>query len=65
MMPLWLRSRAPHEQLHYRLSDKVPFNAEAGKEFGDDADANEHFVKLHSIMSDGVGIPDNEAEGIS
>ena len=47
----------------YRLGEKVPFNAKAGK-FGDDADANEHFMKLHSIMSDGVGIPENEAEYI-
>ncbi len=40
----------------YRLGQKVPFNAKAGR-FGDNADAHEHFMKLHHIMSDGVGIP--------
>ena len=45
----------------YRLGNNVPFNAKAGK-FGDNADAHEHFMKLHSIMSDGVGVPENDAE---
>ena len=45
----------------YRLGRKVPFNAKAGK-FGDNADAAEHFLKLHEIMRDGVGIPQDKAE---
>lgn len=40
----------------YRLGTKVPFNAKAGK-FGDNADAAEHFQRLHEIMSGGVGLP--------
>jgi predicted dehydrogenase len=43
----------------YRLGKKVPFNAKAGR-FGDNKDAYEHFMKLHSIMKDGVGLPENE-----
>jgi predicted dehydrogenase len=45
----------------YRLGEKVPFNAKAGR-FGDNAAAAEHFGKLHNIMSEGVGVPENEAE---
>ena len=45
----------------YRLGTKVPFNAKAGK-FGDNAEAHEHFMKLHAIMRDGVGVPENGAE---
>ena len=45
----------------YRLGRQVPFNAKAGK-FGDNSDAHEHFMKLHEMMSDGVGIPKNGAE---
>lgn len=45
----------------YRLGEKVPFNAKAGK-FGDNADAAEHFMKLHEIMRDGVGVPEDGAE---
>jgi predicted dehydrogenase len=45
----------------YRLGTKVPFNEKAGQ-FGDNQDAYEHFMKLHAIMRDGVGIPENEAE---
>jgi predicted dehydrogenase len=45
----------------YRLGSSVPFNAKAGK-FGDNADAAEHFDRLHSIMSDGVGIPKDGTE---
>ncbi len=45
----------------YRLGEKVPFNAKAGK-FGDNADAAEHFLRLHEIMRDGVGVPENGAE---
>jgi predicted dehydrogenase len=47
----------------YRLGEKVPFNAKAGK-FGDNADAAEHFLKLHEIMRDGVGVPEDGAEYI-
>jgi hypothetical protein len=47
----------------YRLGKKVPFNAKAGR-FGDNKDAHDHFMKLHDIMANGVGIPENEAEYI-
>ena len=40
----------------YRLGKKVPFNVRAGK-FGGNIDATRHFVKLHSIMANKVGIP--------
>ena len=42
----------------YRLGTKVPFNAKAGK-FGDNHEAYEHFMKLHAIMRDGVGVPED------
>ncbi len=45
----------------YRLGKEVPFNAKAGK-FGDNKDAYEHFMKLHSIMKDGVGVPEDKAK---
>lgn len=45
----------------YRLGTKVPFNAKAGK-FGDNTDAHDHFMKLHEIMSDGVGLPEEGNE---
>ncbi|TWU11178.1 4-carboxy-2-hydroxymuconate-6-semialdehyde dehydrogenase [Novipirellula galeiformis] len=45
----------------YRLGSEVPFNAKAGQ-FGDNKDAAIHFGKLHSIMKDGVGVPENEAK---
>jgi len=44
----------------YRLGKQVPFNAKAGK-FGDNAEAHEHFMKLHEIMKDGVGVPEDKA----
>lgn len=47
----------------YRLGKKVPFNEKAGR-FGDNKDAYEHFMKLHAIMRDGVGVPENGAEYI-
>jgi len=47
----------------YRLGKKVPFNEKAGR-FGDNKDAYEHFMKLHAIMRDGVGVPENDAEYI-
>jgi predicted dehydrogenase len=45
----------------YRLGKKVPFNAKAGQ-FGDNKEAYEHFSYLHSVMSEGVGIPEDKAE---
>ncbi|MGV2341413.1 MAG UNVERIFIED_CONTAM: hypothetical protein LVR18_48045 [Planctomycetaceae bacterium] len=38
----------------WRLGEKVPFNAKAGR-FGDNRDAAEHFLKLHEITRDGCG----------
>lgn len=43
----------------YRLGKQVPFNAKAGG-FADNSDASEHFLKLHDIMSKGVGIKEDE-----
>lgn len=45
----------------YRLGKKVPFNAKAGS-FGDNKAAAEHFLKLHAMMRDGVGIPEDKEE---
>ena len=45
----------------YRLGEEVPFNAKAGK-FGDNEDAAFHFNRLHEIMRDGVGIPEDGAK---
>lgn len=45
----------------YRLGEKVPFNSKAGR-FGDNKEAAEHFQKLHEVMRDGVGIPEDGAE---
>ena len=45
----------------YRLGQKVPFNAQAGR-FGDNQEAYEHFMKLHALMRDGVGVPEDSAE---
>jgi predicted dehydrogenase len=42
----------------YRLGEQVPFNQKAGR-FGDNADAAEHFGKLHEVMADGVGVPED------
>ena len=47
----------------YRLGTKVPFNAKAGR-FGDNKEAYEHFMKLHALMRDGVGVPEDKAEYI-
>ncbi|MEZ6127583.1 MAG: Gfo/Idh/MocA family oxidoreductase [Planctomycetaceae bacterium] len=47
----------------YRLGKPAPFNARAGK-FGDNADAAEHFLKLHDVMSNGVGLPEDGNEYI-
>ncbi len=45
----------------YRIGKKVPFNQKAGR-FGDDKLAYEEFMKVHEIMRDGVGIPEDKAE---
>jgi predicted dehydrogenase len=42
----------------YRLGRPAPFNAKAGR-FGDNTDASEHFMKLHAMMSEGVGLPED------
>jgi predicted dehydrogenase len=42
----------------YRLGRKLPFNSKAGG-FADNPDAQEHFERLHEIMSRGVGVPEN------
>ena len=47
----------------YRLGEKVPFNARAGR-FGDNALAYEEFMKIHDIATDGMGIPQDNAEYI-
>ena len=44
----------------YRLGEQAPFNAKAGR-FGDNKDAAEHFAKLHEIMRDGAGVPEDGA----
>jgi predicted dehydrogenase len=45
----------------YRLGEQVPFNSKAGR-FGDNADAAEHFAKLHQIMAQGVGVPQDGSQ---
>lgn len=45
----------------YRLGEQVPFNAKAGR-FGDNRAAHEHFMRLHSIMKNGVGVPEDGAQ---
>jgi predicted dehydrogenase len=47
----------------YRLGKKVPFNAKAGR-FGDNKEAHEHFMRLHEMMRDGCGIPEDGAQYI-
>jgi predicted dehydrogenase len=47
----------------YRIGKKVPFNKKAGR-FGDDKLAYEEFAKIHEIMRDGVGVPEDGAEYI-
>lgn len=42
----------------YRLGTKVPFNAKAGR-FGDNENAHKHFTKLHNLMHQDVGIPED------
>lgn len=45
----------------YRLGEQAPFHLKSGK-FGDRPEAYEHFAKLHEVMKDGVGIPEDKAE---
>lgn len=47
----------------YRIGKKVPFNVKSGQ-FGDIPEAYEHFAKLHDVMSNGVGIPEDGNEYI-
>ncbi len=47
--------------ISYRLGEKVPFNAKAGR-FGDNDLAYEEFMKLHDIATDGMGIPQDRAD---
>ncbi|HKL32930.1 MAG TPA: Gfo/Idh/MocA family oxidoreductase [Tangfeifania sp.] len=47
----------------YRLGEKVPFNARAGR-FGDNAVAYEEFMKIHDIATDGMGIPQDSTDYI-
>ncbi len=49
--------------ISYRLGEKVPFNARAGR-FGDNKLAYEEFMKIHSIIRDGMGVPEDKAEYI-
>lgn len=49
--------------ISYRLGEKVPFNARAGR-FGDNEMAYQEFMKIHDIASDGMGIPQDQAEYI-
>lgn len=42
----------------YRLGKPEPFRKSTG-EFGDNADATEHFGRLHDIMASGVGLPED------
>ncbi len=44
----------------YRLGEKVPFDANAGGDFGGNETAQEHFDRLHAIMSEKVGISEKE-----
>ena len=45
----------------YRLGSDVPFS-ETATDFGGNADAVEHFGRLHRIMSEGVGISGSDAK---
>jgi len=49
--------------ISYRLGEKVPFNAKAGR-FGDNALAYEEFMKIHDIATDGMGIPQDSTDYI-
>ena len=43
----------------YRLGKEVPFNGMAAG-FSDNPDATEHFLRLHEVMSKGVGVKEGE-----
>ena len=45
----------------YRLGETAPFNEKAGS-FGENKDAMEHFGRLHDVMANGVGVPEDKAE---
>lgn len=49
--------------ISYRLGEKVPFNAKAGR-FGDNELAYEEFMKIHDIATDGMGIPQDSTDYI-
>ncbi|WP_375584947.1 Gfo/Idh/MocA family protein [Cyclobacterium xiamenense] len=49
--------------ISYRLGEKVPFNAKAGR-FGDNQLAFEEFMKIHEIARDGMGVPVDQADYI-
>ncbi|HQL72165.1 MAG: putative oxidoreductase [Planctomycetes bacterium ADurb.Bin126] len=47
--------------ISYRLGEKVPFNAKAGR-FGDNKDAAEQFMALHEMMRGAAGVPEDKAQ---
>jgi predicted dehydrogenase len=47
----------------YRLGQRMAFNEKAGQ-FQGNKDATEHFLKLHDIMKNGVGLPEDGNEYI-
>ncbi len=47
----------------YRLG-RAMSSAETIAQFAEDSDAYEHFMKLHKIMTDGVGLPEDQMEYI-
>ncbi|WP_342450682.1 Gfo/Idh/MocA family oxidoreductase [Lunatimonas salinarum] len=49
--------------ISYRLGEKVPFNAKAGR-FGDNPLAYEEFMKIHAIARDGMGVLEDKADYI-
>ncbi|MEX2513959.1 MAG: Gfo/Idh/MocA family oxidoreductase [Cyclobacteriaceae bacterium] len=49
--------------ISYRLGEKVPFNAKAGR-FGDNKLAFEEFMKIHEIARNGMGVPVDQADYI-
>jgi len=49
--------------ISYRMGEKVPFNAKAGR-FGDNKLAFEEFMKIHETARDGMGVPVDQADYI-
>lgn len=49
--------------ISYRMGEKVPFNAKAGR-FGDNKLAFEEFMKIHDITRDGMGVPVDQSNYI-